>query len=309
MDEAGVGEYEKRKIDAQVARILRDLENPAPPLKLTDVRKLLKIDLTYYKSTDPSVLQELTHRFALLARKTIPDIGKYLALALAKSKLDAFWVPASRRILLDETVPEAKHRWIESHEISHSVTDWHNDFLLGDNRFTVDPLCRATIEAEANYGAARLLFMCDRFSAEARDMPANFATIKTLSKRYGNSIVSTLWRMVEGRDPSQPCFGMVSNHPLFPDEVGNHDGDDPWRYFIRSSAFRIQFPAITPAQAFALISEHCTPRKRGPVFHASDILENAAGDRWEFSIECFSTTHAVLTLATPMKKRDTLVGV
>lgn len=308
MSEVDVGEYEKRKIDGQIARILRDLGNPPPPLRLADVRDLLKIDRIYYKSTDPSLLQELSHRFALLARKTIPDIGKHLASAIAKSKFDAFWVPASRRILMDETVPEPKHRWIESHEISHSVTDWHSGFLLGDNRFTVDPLCRATIEAEANYGAGRLLFLCDQFVSEARDMPFSFEAIKLLSKRYGNSIVSTLWRMVEGRDPNQPAFGMVSNHPLFPDEIGTHDGEVPWRYFIRSPAFRLQFPGVTPTEAFALISRHCTPRKRGPVFLASDVLTNVAGDQWEFSIECFSTTHAVLTLAAPIRKCGAFVS-
>lgn len=308
MGETEIGEYEKRKIDAQIARILRDLGNPTPPLKLVDVRKLLKIDLTYYKSTDPSLIQELTHRFTLLARKTIPDIGKHLASALAKSKLDAFWIPAARRILLDETVPEPKHRWIESHEISHSVTDWHNDFLLGDNRFTLDPLCRATIETEANYGAGRLLFMCDQFTGEARDMAANFDTIKALSKRYGNSIISTMWRLIEARDPGQPCFGMVSHHPLFPDEIGVHDGEEPWRYFIRSPAFRVQFPTVTPAAAFALINQHCTPRKRGPIFQATDILENGAGEHWEFLVECFSTTHAVLTLAIPLRKCDSFVA-
>jgi len=58
MIEVEVGEFERREIDAQIARILRDLGNPPPPLNLTDVRNLLKIDLTYYKSTDPSFLQE-----------------------------------------------------------------------------------------------------------------------------------------------------------------------------------------------------------------------------------------------------------
>lgn len=238
MIEVEVGEFEKREIDAQIARILRDLGNPPPPLNLSDVRKLLKIDLKYYKSTDPSLLQELTHRFTLLARKTIPDIGKHLAAALSKSKIDAFWIPARRRILLDETVPEPKHRWIESHEISHSITEWHKEFLLGDNRFTVDPLCHAVIEAEANYGAGRLLFMVDTFTKEARDLPANFDSVKSLAKRYENSIVSTFWRLVEGRDPNHAVFGMVSNHPLFP-EVGAHDGANACRYFIRSPAFQI----------------------------------------------------------------------
>src|SRR5580698_8277330 len=115
MIEAEVGSYEKREIDAQVNRVLRDLGNPSPPLKLTDVRTLLKIDLQYYRSTDPGLVEELAHQFRLLAQKTIPDLGKHLLAALRISKLDAFWVPSSRRILLDETVPKPKHRWIESH--------------------------------------------------------------------------------------------------------------------------------------------------------------------------------------------------
>ncbi len=308
MIEAEVGGHEKREIDAQIARILRDLGNPSPPLKLADVRALLKLDLGYYKSTDPSVLQELTHRFTLLAHKTIPDIGRHLAAALAKSKLNAFWIPASKRILLDEAVPAPKHRWIESHEITHSVTDWHKEFLLGDNKFTVDPLCHATIEAEANYGAGRLLFLADRFGQEARDLPPTFESIKTLSKRYGNSIVSTLWRLVESRDPQQAAFGMVSIHPLFP-EIGAHDGDDAWRYFIRSPNFRLHFPNILPAQAYALIAAHCTNRKKGPIFEAADVLENAIGEKWEFKMECFSTTHAILTLGTASLKKGTVVGV
>jgi Zn-dependent peptidase ImmA (M78 family) len=306
MIEVEVGEYEKREIDGQIARILRDLGNPPPPLKLSDVRTLLKIDLGYYKSTDPSFLQEITHRFTLLARRTIPDIGRHLAAALTKSKLDAFWVPAKRRILLDESVPEPKHRWIESHEISHSVTEWHKEFLLGDNRYTVDPLCHATIEAEANYGAGRLLFMADTFVKEARDLPPNFASVKGLAKRYENSIVSTFWRLIEGRDPNHAAFGMVSRHPIFP-EIGAHDGAEPWRYFIRSPGFRTQFPNVTPKHAFALISSNCSNRKKGPLFEASEILENAIGEKWKFHIECFSTTYAVLTLGMARSKRSSVI--
>jgi len=304
--EIEVGAYEKREIDAQIARILRDLGSPAPPLKLRDVRSLLKIDLRYYRSTDPGVIQELTHRFTLLAHKTIPDIGKHLAAALAKSKLNAFWVPAKQRILLDEAVPEPKHRWIEAHELSHSVTGWHKDFLLGDNRHTVDPECHATIEAEANYGAGALLFMTERFSRESRDLSPTFDSIKALSKRYGNSIVSTLWRVVEYRDPSLATFGMVSVHPFFP-EVGAHDGNDPWRYFVRSAQFRKQFMNVTPAQVFNLLSTHSTPRKRGPIFHTMDVLRDAIGEEWEFQLECFSTSYAVLTLGTVFGKKPTIV--
>lgn len=71
---------------------------------------------------------------------------------------------------------------------------------MGDNKFTLDPECHAIIEAEANYGAGHLLFLQDRFGSEARDLRLSFDSIKTLAKRYDNSIVSTLWRTVEERD-------------------------------------------------------------------------------------------------------------
>lgn len=300
MIDPGVGEYEKREIDAQIARILRDLGNPSPPLILADVRNLLKLNLSYYRSTDPSIIQELTHRFTLFAKKTLPDVGQHLRTALAKSKLTAFWVPSSQQILLDETVPEPKHRWIESHEITHSVTDWHKEFLLGDNDNTVDPACHAIIEAEANYGAGRLLFFADRFTHEARDLPLTFDSVKKMAKRYENSIVSTFWRMVETRHIV--AFGMVSNHPRHPD-VGKHDGEMPWRYFIRSTGFRQQFENISSEEVYALITKHCTGLKRGPIFQADDALMNAIGESWEFHIECFSTTHAVLTFGYVTAKR------
>jgi hypothetical protein len=306
MIDVEVGDYEKREIDAQVTRILRDLGNPSPPLDLSDVRKLLKIDLRYYSSADPGFIDEITHRFKLFAQKTIPDFGKHLVSALSLSKLDAFWVPASRRIMLDDAVPQPKHRWIESHEITHSVTEWHKDFLLGDNNLTLDPICRATIEAEANYGAGRLLFMSDRFVQEVRDLPPNFNSIKSLAGRYKNSIVSTFWRLVESRDPAHPVFGIVSAHPSHP-EIGAHDGPDPWRYFIRSPGFRAQFSNISPERAFELVRLHCTHRTRGPIFQVTDALENAIGERWDFDIECFSTSHAILTLGIAKAKSRSLV--
>ena len=128
MKSVQAGELERHDIRDQVDRILRDLGNPEPPLKLKDVRSLLLLDLQYYSSSEPGLVLELTHRFRLLARKTIPDLGRHLQEALSKSQLVAFWVPDQARIMLDSDVPEPKHRWIEAHEIIHSVTPWHKNF-------------------------------------------------------------------------------------------------------------------------------------------------------------------------------------
>ena len=302
------GELERHDIQEQVSRILRDLGNPEPPLKLKNVRSLLSLDLQYYSSSDPGLVSELTHRFRLLAKKTIPDLGKHLQVALSRSQLCAFWVPEHSRIMLDGDIPKPKHRWIEAHEIIHSIVPWHNSFLLGDNAQTLDPTCHAVLEAEANYGAGRLLFLNDRFGMEARDVNLSFESIQLLKQRYGNSIISTFWRLVEDRSPLEPVFGLVSVHPHYP-EIGSHDGPKPWRYFIRSDAFARQFSGISPKAVYGLVKSHASPRKAGPIFAAQDIICDDRGTPWEIELECFSTTHAVLTLGYATKKRAQIVQV
>jgi Zn-dependent peptidase ImmA (M78 family) len=302
-----VAELEKREIRAQVDRILKDLGRPEPPLVLADVRALLSLDLQYYSRADPGLIAELTHRFNLLAKKKLPDLGNHLISALAKSRLCAFWVPESSRILIDSEVPTPKHRWIEAHEITHSITKWHKDFLLGDNAKTLDPACHAIIEAEANYGAGRILFLQDQFSLEARSLPLSFTSIIDLSKRYKNSIVSTFWRTVEERDPEQAVFGVISIHPLYP-SVGEHDGPRPWRYFIRSPAFLTQFSSVSADDVFAVVKQEATCRRVGPVFSADHVFTNAIGDDWEYRILSHSTGHALLTLGYPVQRRSIVVA-
>ncbi len=302
-----VGDLEKKEIRAQVDRILRDLGNPEPPLKLADVRKLLALDLDYYSSSDPGLVDELSHRFRLFARKTLPDLHQHLASALAKSRLCAFWLPENSRILIDKEVPEPKHRWIEAHEISHSITEWHKHFLLGDNSQTLDPACHAMIEAEANYGAGRLLFLQDKFSIDARDVSVSFNSILQLHKRYGNSILSTFWRMIEERDPQQPVAGIVSIHPQHP-TVGEHNGPNPWRYFIRSAAFRLRFGNIPPDALYAAVVDGASHRKNGPVASFEWVVQDLGGNRWQFEGHSFSTGHALLTIAVPKARRSVVVG-
>ena len=47
-----------RDIDSRVARVLRGLGSPEPPLVIEDVVELLKLDRKFYSSGDDSVLRE-----------------------------------------------------------------------------------------------------------------------------------------------------------------------------------------------------------------------------------------------------------
>ena len=99
---------------------------------------------------------------------------------------------------------------------------------------------------------------------------------------------------------------MISIHPRYPD-IGKHDGPMPWRYFIRSAAFRTQFSMVSPEQVFELITLHASGRRTGPIFSAQEVLQDAIGDTWEFQIDSFSTKHALLTFGFTVRRRSSLV--
>lgn len=301
-----VGQHEVHDINAQVDRILRDLGDPGPPLSLAVVRELLDLDRQYYSKQDPSFLQDLKHRVKVGAKQFAARPSLILDV-VAKAKLSAFFLPDTKRILIDGDMPKKKHRWIEAHEILHGVIEWHNEFCFGDNRFTLNPQCDETIEAEANYGAGRLIFLGERFTEEVRSSELNFKNIKAYASDYGNSIQSTFWRAVEEQAPDQPVFGMVSIHPRHP-EIGAKDfADDP--RFIRSARFREQFPNVTPEGAYALLEKHARWNKVGPVVNALDTLVDVDGRTFEFRIESFSTKHALLTFGVCCEEQNAIIAV
>jgi len=203
-------------------------------------------------------------------------------------------------------VPKPKHRWIEAHEISHSVIDWHREFMLGDNALTLSQSCDQVIESEANYAAGRLLFLGDRFSEELRAGELNFKNIKASASEYGNSIQSTLWRSVEEIHPDKAVFGMVSAHPHHHSVGGRDYGETP--KFIRSESFRKRFNNIDPKAVYGILQKHARFNKGGPVLHVNECLVDLNGERFEFEIESFSNTHALLTYGHCTKKSPTLVN-
>jgi hypothetical protein len=288
-----VGDKEQRDIERLISKILRDLGDPEPPLRLELVRDLLALDLRYYSSTDVTPLAEFAHRIKvggkqLMARPSlILDVVK-------KAKLSGLWLPDDRRIFIDQELPSAKHRWIEAHEITHSFIPWHQDFLLGDDELTLDPACSAMIEAEANFGAGRLIFFGGRFGSEARDCEPTFKSIKLLQGRYKNTLTSTFWRFVEDRDPDAACFGLVSQHPHHPD-IGQGPNGENIQKFVTSFGFRKRFPTVTASDAYALVKRNASWGRKGPVVGGTDVLTDFTGKPVEVMLDGFSNSYSVLT--------------
>jgi hypothetical protein len=286
-------------IDRRVARILNDLDNPQPPLRLEDIRYLLELDLRYYSSTDDGILQETLHRLTMSGKQLL-NRPSLLIDAVKKFDLKALWQPDCKRILLDSQLPTLKQRWAEAHEIGHSILDWHEPMTHGDQKQTLSYDCHQQLESEANFAAGRILFLRDRFANELFSSAVNLKSITTLSKNYGNTITSGLWRTVESLDI--PAFAMISQHPL-----DIQIEDNPIDYFIRSPRFACEFSNAKAVSQFERLTSFCRHGK-GFIGESEFVLNDDNGYEHIFFIECFFNSYHALTLATYVRKHSLVVA-
>jgi len=120
--------------------------------------------------------------------------------------------------------------------------------MHGDKERMLRLDCQQRLEAEANYATGRLLFLRDAFAERLlSSAPVSFDRVKELTREFGNTMTSTLWRAVE--TIHSPTFGLVSQHPrhqLDPERAAV-------RYFLRSQTFREQFSSVTEAEVFCAL--------------------------------------------------------
>lgn len=293
-----------RDIDAQVSKILRGLGNPTGPIELTDVRALLELDRQYYSSVNDGWLHDMVSKIKIAGKQVLTRPTLILDV-VRKFELKAFWVPDRKRIMIDEAQPKPKWRWNETHEIIHSVVPWHAGALMGDTEYTLTPDCHEQVEAEANYGAGRLLFLQGIFDEFVRSSKPCFELVQEAQKEFGNTLTTSFWRLVETIDI--PALGVVGKHPHH--DRYSIDRQQPFRYFIRSRKFLGQFSSITEADAFDMVQSYCSWNKRGPLGEKELLLNDDNGEEHVFLFETFSNTHDVLTLITYLKPHGHAVVV
>lgn len=278
-----------RDIDSRVARVLRGLGSPEPPLVIEDVVELLKLDRKFYSSGDDSVLREHYSRIKV----GVLQVFKRPSLLLDVVKqcdLRAFYVPDRKRILIDQDrVPTLKVRWTTAHEITHEICmDWHGDVLFGDSEATLSEACHQQIEREANYGAGRLLTLQKDFKEFFPQESLCISNIQKLSKTFKNTLVSTLWRAVEHSD--RPAFALVGRHP-------QHSPAEACKYYIRSQCFEQQFGTVDESKVVECIRQYCGWSKIGKLGVQRIKLTDDRGDERMFLFETFASPYDVMTLA------------
>jgi hypothetical protein len=287
-------------IDSQVSKVLKGLGNPEPPLDLRMVRELLKLDRGYYSTTDDSLLRETFSRMKVAGKQVLlrPTL---LRDAVRTLSLKALYLPDQKRILLDKTLPQIKHRWNEAHEIGHDLIPWHADMMLGDTEQTLTPVCHEMIEAEANYAAGQILFLGDRFASEATASLPSFDLVRGLSKGFGNTMTSTLWRFVEQAHSGRPMVALVTGHPHPMRRKPSFDPANPCRYCVESPPFRERFGKTLEVDLFSAIASYCGTQGGGILGQSELVLSDLDGDPHLFGFETFFNSHEALTLGVWMR--------
>jgi hypothetical protein len=279
----------RQDIQARTDKVLRELGYPEPPLQLDDVRELLRLDRNYFSGDSDGLLQAMVSK---LKRGGIQILERPMLLfdAVKKFDLRALYLPDRRRILIDDSVPKPKHRWLEAHEIGHDLLPWHHDMLLGDDRLTPTPSTHDKMEAEANYAAGSLIFFGDKFREECRQCRPSVASAKVLQKRYGNTITTTLWRMIEYAGEDHPILGAIGQHPGDPSEGPGFE------HIIPSFAFDQRFDVPNVDNLMVSIRKYCRLNGAGHLGHGEIVIPDRSTRRHVFDFETFYNGYNALTI-------------
>jgi hypothetical protein len=230
----------------------------------------------------------------------LPDEAKRSLMGAAPRALLSF---GDRVIATDKSLDENRARFSVLHEIGHYVLPHHEHALYLCDDIGLTYATRLVMEKEANEFAADLLFLGDRFCAEANSRPISAATVKELAMRYRASFEATARRLVEKN--FRPCM-FVSfkqedhRQSIDVDAVANWEV----RYCVASAPFKtIYFEKVTgraPPDAVAAVTQP------GRNIASSYVCEIAVADRQanesrNFRAEFFSNTYNVFCLLTPAR--------
>ena len=172
----------------------------------------------------PTPLAEVQRAAGIVARHDIGALPAGLATP-GRALLGALWF-AERAVYVDLAQPAPRRRFTDAHEAMHALCPWHEATLREDTEDELFRATRAALEAEANHGAAELIFQGRAFAERLAAVPPGLAAARALAAEHGASLRATLHQLA-ARHPAPVALLAVSR---FPDPSG------PWRLARRRVA-------------------------------------------------------------------------
>jgi hypothetical protein len=149
----------RAEIDKTTSRILKEAGMNQPPFLIEHLIAHLELHHNFYDLKDPSFIQRVGHRLRIGGHK--------FANIIDKIKLCALWLPDTKQILVDSSLPAIKKDWASFHDATHTVLPWHKEFFLGDTAQTLESDFQEMLESEAHYGGSAFMFGGQVFTKEA----------------------------------------------------------------------------------------------------------------------------------------------
>ena len=142
-----------------------------------------------------------------------------------------------RTIYVNPAQPLHRRRFTEAHEIVHALCPWHHSALRADTATELFGPAKEAIEAEANAGAAMLIFQGAAFAQLAGELPCTIEGVRSLAAAHGASVHATLHHFAQSH-PEPVAMLAVGRFPA-------KDGTLPvWRG-VESSSYRARLGRAT----------------------------------------------------------------
>jgi hypothetical protein len=211
----------------------------------------------------------------------------------AMKKVRGFVDRRNKTFYVDPQLHDSRKIFVTYHELFHRVAPWQHIEYTEDDDLTLNLDCDTLFESEANYGAADILFQCDRFETEARDYDLSVASALYLSGKYEASCHSSLRRFVERNH--RPCLLLV----LKPTSRTNADGGTSFfiSHSIPSTSFTLQFgdpfalPYINPDHDLGKLLNNGSQGEMG--------LSDLKGFCRPCVVECFDNQYSFFVMIHP----------
>jgi Zn-dependent peptidase ImmA (M78 family) len=258
------------------------------PTPVDDLLDAAEIQVAASSVFDPAAI------LSYLREKAV-DVGHRLKSAV--SKVLGLYDAHERIIHIDDTVVQAKQKFLKLHETGHHELPTHRKTyrIFQDCEKTLDPATADLFEREANSFARFVLFQGDGYARLAADCTFELKTPMKLAKKFGSSVYASVREFA--RTNQRACVVYVLEPIQYVEGAGARAAV---RRIEASPTFIQQFGR--PNDAFISLDHPLGPvlpigRKMTRPFQLA--IEDRNGVTHECLAEAFDTTYNILMLIYP----------